>query len=762
MLSLTLVLAFAGPPNVVVVTIDTLRADYLHVYGHATIETPTTDRLAREGVLVEDATVQAPQTRPSHTSFFTGRYPWEHGVRDNFSPPLREDMPTMASILHGRGYKTAAFIGSYVLASRAGLDRGFDLYDEPFSAARRGSSESKHPERPAWEVVERTLDWLRRAGPGPFFVWVHLYDPHAPYTPPPAYAKKYADQPYEGEVSYADAQVGRLVDFLDAQKLRRRTLFVVTSDHGEGLGDHGENEHLFFLYDSTLRVPLILSQPGVLPMGKRIQGQFRSVDLLPSVLALLGAPAVASSGASRAQELRSGSRLPDNESPSETLFGALHFGYAPVRALRGEGWKFIDVPRPELYDLRKDPREETNLIQTRAPVVSAMLDHLRRYDTGSRGTATPPPLKADASVLEKMAALGYIGGPVPLAGSASGADPKEKIREYQNFRDDGIEAQSLFSAGRLDEALAIFDRLAKVGLASFDQQHVRGSILLRKGRYEEAIKSFEIALRMVPHFDQLYVDIAQAYVELGRHEEARRTIERGLKIEPANSLLLTAKGGLLQRLGDLQGARSVLEAARTADPAEASVRVQLGEVLLALGDNEGALKELQAATRLRPSSVQAFTEYGVALMAAGRKREAAAAFRLALKKDPFAGDALIGLARLQLTDDPDAALTLLQRLVSHDPGFPGVGGALKAAREAKAAAAPRFKVITVADRAQAEEIARALTGGAVPPSSAAATSDVSLDSVDEPARSAAARLAPGQISDVVETASGFVVVKRER
>jgi len=459
----------------------------------------------------------------------------------------------------------------------------------------------------------------------------------------------------------------------------------VTSDHGEGLGDHGEDEHLFFLYDTTLHVPLILSQPGVLPAGKRIRGQFRSVDLLPTVLALIGAPPVATSGTSRARELRAGARLPDNESPSEALFGALHFGYAPARALRSEGGKFIDVPRPELYDLRADPQEARNLVDVKRPVAAAMREHLRRYDTVPRGTATPPPLKADAGLLERMAALGYVGG---LGEAASRADPKDRIQEVQKYHDDTREAHELFSAGRVDEALAILDRLAKVGIASFDEQKLRGAILLKKRRYEEAIKSYEAVLRMVPHFDQLYVGIAEAYLELGRKDEARDALERGLKIEPENPLLLTAKGGLLQRLGDLQGARAILEGARTADRADARVRVQLAEVYRALGESERALEELQAATRLEPSSVQAFTEYGEALAAAGRKREAIAALRIALKLDARAGGALLALARLQLPGDPDAALRLLQRLVSMDPGFPGVGDALKAARAAKAAASP--------------------------------------------------------------------------
>jgi tetratricopeptide (TPR) repeat protein len=541
---------------------------------------------------------------------------------------------------------------------------------------------------------------------------------------------------------------------------------VVTSDHGEGLGDHGEDEHLFFLYDTTLHVPLILSQPGVLPAGRRVRGQFRSVDLMPTILALVGAPPVASSGVSRASELRAGTRLPDNESPSETLFGALHFGYAPVRALRGEGWKFIDVPRPELYNLRDDPKEQTSIIEARRPVAAAMLDHLRQYDKPSRASATPPPLKADAGTLERMAALGYVGGPLPLAGSASGADPKDKIAEYQRFRDDSAEAQRLAKAGEVDEALAILDRLAHVGIASFEQHRTRGALLTRKRRYAEAITSFEAALRMVPRFDQLYVDITQAYVDMGRYDEARVTLERGLKIEPGNPLLQTAKGGLLQKTGDLKGARAVLESARDADPADGRVRVQLGEVYLALGEKERAIEELRAATRLEPSSDLAFTEYGVALSAAGRMREAIAAFRLALKKNSQSTGALVGLALAQAADDPDAALRLLQRVVSLDPGYPGLSDALKAAREAKAARVAaegaRFRVITVPDKAQAEEIARALGSAAASPAPAENAPVVPLASVDEAARPAAASLAPGQVSPVLATPSGFVVVKRER
>ena len=687
MILIPVLLALAGPPNVVLVTIDTVRADFLHAYGH-TIETPTTDRLAREGVLVEDATVQAPQTRPSHTSILTGRYPWEHGVHDNFSPPLADTVPTLATVLKARGYRTGAFIGSYVLSSTAGLKRGFDVYDEPFSDTSRGSRAFSSPERPAEDVVDKALFWLKAAGPGPFFAWLHLYDPHAPYNPPSPYDRKYEDQPYEGEIAYADAQAGRVLEFLDKAGLRGRTLFVVTSDHGEGLGDHGEDEHTFFLYDATLHVPLILSQPGVLPAGKRVAGQFRSVDLMPTVLALVGAPPVATSGASRAAELRAGTKIPDNESPSETLFPALHFGYAPAHALRAEGWKFIDVPKPELYNVKEDAGEAHDMVDMRSGAAAAMRDHLRAF-IKEESQSRPAVVNADAGMLEKMAALGYVGGAVPLAGAASGADPKDKIKEYQQYRDDAGEAQRAYGAGQLDHALAIVDRLAKRDIVAFDVHKLRGTILARLGRYKEAIASFEVALRLVPKFDQLYVEVAQAQMELGNKEEARKSIERGLGIEPGNGLLLTAKGELLHRQGDLEGARDVLEKVRTRDPGNVEARIKLASVYASLGKPDLERVELKAATKGDPKSVEAWSTYGEALAKAGSKEEAMAAFRAALKLDARAGPALLGLARLQTADNPDAALALLQRLVSLDPGFPGVGEALQEARAAKAAAAAR-------------------------------------------------------------------------
>src|SRR5438445_3008315 len=266
--------AAASPPNLLLVTIDTLRADRVGAYGFAPSPTPSLDRLAREGVLLEDAVAHVPQTRPSHVTLFTGRLPYEHGIRDNFSKPLDAATPTLATLLKARGYATGGFIGAYPVSRDSGLQRGFDVYDDPFVAASSLSTRGDRSERRAGEVVDRALEWLRRPRTAPFFAWVHLFDPHAPYDPPPPFAARFAKDLYAGEVAYADSQVQRLLEWVEVAGLKDSTLVVVTSDHGEGLGDHGEDEHGFFVYDTTLHVPLVMRRPGHLKAGTRVGGQF--------------------------------------------------------------------------------------------------------------------------------------------------------------------------------------------------------------------------------------------------------------------------------------------------------------------------------------------------------------------------------------------------------------------------------------------------------------------------------------------------------
>jgi choline-sulfatase len=770
-------------PSLLLVTIDTLRADHVGAYGYRAAETPVLDRLAREGLLVEDAVVQVPQTRPSHASIFTGRQPYEHGIRDNFSPPLDPSHPTLATLLKKERYATGGFIGAYPVSRDSGLDRGFDVFDDPFSGAAGGGLHLERSDRPAGPVVDAALAWLQGLAARPFFAWIHLFDPHAPYEPPEPYRQRFRKSPYDGEVAYADSQVGRLLDWLGRSGEASRTLVVVTSDHGEGLGDHGEDEHQLFVYDSTLRVPLLLSWPGRLPAGRRLGGQFRSVDLLPTLLELLGQPAVPTSGASRAGALLGASPIPDNESYAESLFGQLHFGWAPLRALRGEGWKYIDAPRAELYDLREDPGEIRNLIDDRGQVASAMAARLRALDSAG-------PLAAAASLdpeaAERLAALGYVGGAF-FTGPPSGIDPKDAAAEYQAFHRETSRALALFEAGDYAGAVGVLQPLAGPQRArggrveqrrSFAVSFYLGRALLELRRFAEAIEPLRTAIRLSPSTPSLYVALARAQMGAGRLDEAKATIERGLGLAPHQLGLLQMKGRLLLRRGEVASALATLEEARGLDPRSPLLRVDLANALRDAGRLSEALAEAEEAVRLDPRSPEAYVARGLCLGALGRTAQAGASFEEALHVAPANPDALFFLAALEVqAGRPAEAASLLERVRQVAPGYPGAGELLARARSG-ASRVPAERVhlhlLRVREKKRAEEaLRRALSGedfaalarALSEDPSAARGGDLGLVRVSDlagPLRAAALRLAPGDVSRLVETADGFVILKRDR
>jgi choline-sulfatase len=781
--SLLLAVAPAAAPNVVVVTIDTLRADHVGAYGDRDAHTPTLDRLAREGVLVEDAVVQVPQTRPSHTCIFTGRYPYEHGIRDNYSKPLAPGTPTMASLLRQHGWDTAGFIGAYPVSRPSGLDQGFSVFDDPFAAGDDTTSQAR-TERRAGEVVDHALAWLARPRKAPFFLWVHLFDPHAPYEPPEPWRRRFAARPYDGEIAYADSELGRLVAWLDGKGLREHTLLVVTSDHGEGLGEHGEDEHMFFVYDSTLHVPLVVSWPGHLPAAARVRGQFRSVDLLATVLDLAGLPPPATSGASRAAALRSGGTLPDNESYAESLYAQMHFGYAPVRALRGEGWKLIDVPRPELYRLADDPHETRNLVEERASVASAMRASLRRLDPRA-GTA--PELPAiDEAAAERLAALGYVGGGPAEEASASGIDLKDRIGQVQRYTRDMREGLRLYQDRDYGAAIRLLTRVAETSPPSFNVQYYLGRSLLDERRYSEAIPYLRKAAEMAPTRRTLsglaaapiYAWLVEAYAGAGQMKDAMATLAEALQVAPANAELLRAQGSLLARQGKLVEARAALEKARAQSGGEPRLHIELSNVYRNLGELPRARAEAEEAVRRDPKSPEAQVARGLALGALGREAEAAQAFREALRLSPSQPDALFYLGSVELrAGRPATALPILERLVSTAPDYPQGRQTLALARQMAApppAGSVALRVLRVADRAKAEALLERLAAGESFAALARADSidesaprggdlgTLRIADLAEPLRSAAAALAPGQVSPVLSTESGFVLLKREK
>jgi arylsulfatase A-like enzyme len=410
-----------GPVGVVIITLDTTRADRLSPYGFMDVSLPALERLAREGVVFDQATTTVPLTLPAHTSLFTGLLPPNHGVRDNADEPVAASIPTLAETLLARGFRTGASVGSVVLGPERGLQRGFEVYRSvppgdplsPESRQRRGD-----------DVISDAVQFLDSVGESPFFLWAHLYDAHRPYSPPEPFRTTYAHDLYLGEIAFADSQIGRLLDALERRHVLDRTVIVVTSDHGESLGEHGERDHGVFVYESVLHVPLIVRAPRLLP--GRVPSVVRMIDVMPTVLDLLHIPAPPSDGVSLARAMAGQGSARDLPAYAESLYPE-RLGWSPLHALREGRFKLIDAPRPELYDLDADPFEQTDIYGTHRDLAEAMrgraaaLTHGRPDRTATEGAS--PDLQAN------LRTLGYLAGPMRAAPSpgTSRPDPKDCV-----------------------------------------------------------------------------------------------------------------------------------------------------------------------------------------------------------------------------------------------------------------------------------------------------------------------------------------------
>jgi choline-sulfatase len=416
----------AAPRAVLLVTLDTTRADRLSPYGFMGVALPHLDRLGREGVVFDQATSVAPLTLPAHASLLTGLLPPAHGVRDNAGAPLAQDALTLAEILGAAGFRTAAFVGSDVLHPDRGLNQGFHRY----------GGVGQHPERPvtgqrpANEVVNEAIQWIDEVGDVPFFLWTHLYDPHRPYEPPEPFASRYGSDLYVGEIAYADSQIGRLFDALDRQQLLEETLVIVAGDHGESLGEHGERDHGVFIYESVLRIPLMIRAPGVTP--RRVSPVVRLIDVMPTVLDILGLPSPAIDGISLLALMRGG-RGQALEAYSESEYPR-QLGWSPLRSLRDGRFKLIDAPRPELFDLERDPFEIRNLYHDRRQTADVLMQRLetvaqaRWRTTGSGGAKAVVP----TDLRGRLDALGYVStGALPGPGGRTLPDPKDCINSQR-------------------------------------------------------------------------------------------------------------------------------------------------------------------------------------------------------------------------------------------------------------------------------------------------------------------------------------------
>lgn len=621
----------AGRLNVLLVTVDTLRADRIGVYGYTRAHTPTLDGLARVGVRFADASAHAALTYPAHASILTGRYPGAFGLRLNGMHPLPGSATTIAERFAGAGYRTAAIVASAVLDQSYGLNQGFDLYDDELPTGEGASVALADVQRPADAVVDAALQWLGRADGGtqPWFLWVHLYDPHLPYAAPEKYRALAPGRPYDAEVAYADAAVGRLVGAID----RGSTAMVVTADHGESLGQHGEEDHGLFLYDATLKVPLIVVAPGLPP--RVVHAQVRSVDVAPTLADLAGlAPMPDADGISTVALMRGTPPRDVPPSYGESWYPRLHFGWSELRSLRVGEWKYIAAPRPELYDLRVDPGETRNVVEEKSTVAARMAADVTRLAGTFSGSGTArPSAQPDAETVARLQALGYAGAFAPVTSTAGVEDPKAHIRQYTAYRRLFNQALTALDGGRPAAAVPLLKQIVKSNVRAFEAHLYLGNAYAALGRHEAALGEYDSSGQLNPDIAQPHFEAAKV---LSMQRNARGAVARclvGLAREPASYYGHYTLGVIHQKAGQYPEARAAFQHATALNGRDGRARAGLAAVLLRLGELDRAGQEFEAMIGLGYRVAPAQFNLGLIAARRGDTTEAARRYRAALAAD---------------------------------------------------------------------------------------------------------------------------------
>lgn len=595
-----------GRPNVLIVTLDTTRADHVGAYGWTPSPTPAFDRVAADGVLFTHAWTVTPLTTPAHTSLMTGLYPQAHGVRNNGRVRMPDDTTTLASTFASSGYRTGAFVSALTVGRAFGFAKGFATFDDDFGDDPRGKPKS---DRNAAEVTERALAWLSRPATQPFFAWIHYYDAHAPYDPPPPFGERFQGHPYDGEIAFADSQLGRVLDSLRRAGALENTVVVVAGDHGEGLGDHGESEHGLLLYEPTVAIPLAIRAPWVVPKGRRRDDPVSLVDLAPTLAALTHVSFPAD--VDGRDVFASG---PDRAIYAESFFAAYEFAWAPIMAVRRGNMKWIAAPRPERYDLDADPGELVNLAGKDPGRDAAMSDALARVESSTRQAGAAAGAIVDEELLARLQSLGYVGG--QGAGDREGGtpktarDPKDGIEDYNAYR----RGTDMIILG--GDAVPLFEQLSASDPGNPEFKLRLGQAYRARGELKEAEAAFRGLVRLYPDFYLAYRRLAALLSAQGRNEEARDLW-----------LALRARGrgfvGLDKRLA---------------------------ESFLATGENERALATVEEGIAAAGADAERDVLAARCLERLGRDREALARYRAALA------------GRASLTEALDGAIALLTRM----------------------------------------------------------------------------------------------------
>jgi arylsulfatase A-like enzyme/Tfp pilus assembly protein PilF len=620
--------------NVVIITIDTLRADHLGCYGYQQIRTPNIDALASESARFEHAYTPVPVTLPAHTVIFTGTYPVFSGMHDFSVNKLNPQQPTLASVLKRQGYTTGAVIGSAVLDSRFGLNQGFDFYYDHFDFNRLQESNLEEMERPGNVVADVALDWLGKNRQNKFFLWMHLYDPHYPYRPPPPYSEQYKDRLYDGEIAFADVQVGRLISFLKANNLYRSTLIIVTGDHGESLGEHGEKTHGFFIYNATLHVPVIIHLPGSASI-KTVSELVSLADLMPTVLQALKVEIPAEVQGHGLLPLMVPRKAGESRNLyAETFLPRLHFNWSELRAVETEKYQFIDAPKPELYDLSKDPGETQNLYADKKAVAEELRNRLTTLiGQYSAGQELAEKTGLDPALMERLKSLGYAGfsgGGSTTVGDRSLPDPKDRIQTYELISDAIAESQHgeyQSSAEKLTVALKTEPNSAPI-------HYLLGLNYYRLHEFPEAVEELQRVLQLSPDYSLAVFQLGLAYAHSGDFNQAIQTLKHALELDGTNFSAAYNLGAAYLTKKMVPEAMAAFRQTIAIAPEYAAGHRALGEVLLYQQQVDESLSELRRAADLDPHDAGTHAALAKALSAKGLNGEADDEMRKAQQSRP--------------------------------------------------------------------------------------------------------------------------------
>ena len=614
-------------PNVVVITIDTLRADHLACYGYKRIKTPEIDQLAKSGVRFANAFTAVPITLPSHTALMTGQYPMATGVHDFSGNKVAPGSMTLARVLQGHGYSTAAFIGSAALDSRFGLNQGFGTYYDHFNLGHGREIHLDEIERRGDKVVDLALKWLASHHQKPFFLWVHLYDPHAPYDPPESYAGLYRTHPYDGEIAFADAQVGRLFGYLKQQHLYENTLIALASDHGESLGEHGEKTHGFFIYNATLHVALIVRIPGDPP--RVVQQGVSLIDVMPTILQALGITRPASVQGQSLLSLMLGHSSGDASGQySENYAPLIHFGWNRLLGFEWHGMQYIDTTRPELYNLKTDPHELHNLYKTHQALAHEMnqrlQDLIRRYTSTGKASAAAGQ-STDPALLASLRSLGYAAISVanlPQADTRNLPDPKDRVQAYNLVSEALVDKQR----GRYQESLDKLLRAEKIAPETLTILFLAAQNELKLKEFARAAANFQYVSERNPNDGTAVYYLGVAQLGSGNVDGAESSFQRALKLDPQNFSAAYDLGVAYTRQRRADAAIAAFKQAVEILPEYAEAHEALGELYLYLQRPQDAARELEQAVAADPRMAKAHYELGRAYQALGQEGKAQSEF----------------------------------------------------------------------------------------------------------------------------------------